>query len=100
MTSLNCSHGLFTESPGKSINDVFGTSYCAEEFDQFIKSVKVAKVPGIGFKAVNRDRAVALCVLAREMSVLADKQGGMGTNARDCFPRTANPVDDSRLWNV
>ena len=86
MTSLNCSHGLFTESPGKSINDVFGTSYCAEEVDQFIKSVKVAKVPGMGFKAVNRDKAVASCVLAREMSVLADKQGGMGRKRKGFLP--------------
>lgn len=60
----------------------------------------MAKVPGMGFKAVNRDKAVASCVLAREMSVLADKQGGMGANARDCFPRTANPIDYSQLWNV
>lgn len=52
------------------------------------------------FKAVNEDRAVVSCVLAREMSVLADKQGGMDANARDCFPRIANLLDDSRLWNV
>lgn len=34
------------------------------------------------FKAANRDRAVASCVLAREMSALADKQGGMGRKSK------------------
>ncbi|CAP94526.1 hypothetical protein PCH_Pc18g03020 [Penicillium rubens Wisconsin 54-1255] len=48
--------------------------------------------PGDGFKDANRDRAVASWVLAREMSVQADKQGRMGRRRKGLFPSKRQSV--------